>query len=152
MYETSEMDLERQAYHEAGHVVMASKFGRKIKSVWIGGCWPAAAAGMVSFYSESVTDTARLYGTLGGALAEKIRFGGMTLKGIGGDLDKIETLAARCSPQFAWESTLARLEANWHLVDAVAKRLIQKQWLPGRSVEKIVREAVKAPQENEEVK
>ena len=138
-----EIDLERQAYHEAGHVVIAKLTGRKIKSVWIGGCAITKTgwiAGMVSFYPESVSDTARLYSKLAGALAEKIRFGGISLKGISHDLKEIETLDPRCTTQFGWESILSILENHWHLVDAVAKRLRQKQWLPNRSIEKIVRE------------
>jgi hypothetical protein len=154
-------DQTRQAYHEAGHAVMGFFGGQKVKSIaidaWLrrrGGFAVGETRYHVSDYRQLIdyfNDVARSFG---GAQAEMIYSGGIYLPGTKGDFEN----AAQIHAQFvivrekyraqyvftiddAWEMTGRTLSANWYLVEAIAQRLLEKGWLPGRSVEKVLRSA-----------
>jgi hypothetical protein len=148
--------LKHQAYHEAGHVVMAWLGRRKIKSVWIGG---AIKGGCTRCYKGEHSYETEMCEALAGALAEKINSGGICLFGIGLDFERAHDLYVKGAGSYmslarAWETTAVLLTHpdNWRLVDGIARRLLEKKWLPGRSVDKIIREAIRIRTPNEKMK
>ena len=149
----NEQELKSEAYHEAGHVVMARLSGVKIRSVWIDRAVLTSdgniLGGYVNCYKRKLTFETAICMALAGAWAEKIYSGGFRFLGIGADLELANDLYVKHGHRFdmslsqAWETTGLILSNpdNWRLVDAIAKRLLEKKSLSGRSIEKIIQEA-----------
>jgi hypothetical protein len=138
--------------------------GLKVKSICIDTFRPhhgGFAIGETRYYTSNygrlldyVNDVARAFG---GAQAERIYSGGIYLPGIEGDFENAGRIHAEygtmCEKHAvrnvstisdAWEIAGRTLTENWYLVEAIAQRLLEKGWLSGRSVEKVIRSAVES--------
>ena len=156
-------DLERQAYHEAGHAVLDYFASSLLRHLMIDIGAFRYSIGHPRYHEDGyrrfhyVNDFDSL---MGGAQAELIKFGGIYLSCIGEDI-KIETvvhrefmspvweLAFECTPWMAtiiesqmhkdsWEKAGRTLRLHWYLVEAVANRLLHKKSLAGHLIPKIM--------------
>lgn len=149
------------AYHEAGHAVVAVALGIAVESISV---HPDKSRGTLEWYSSAPTNLEcgeNPYGDegviilLAGAAAQKKHApSSMRWYTAIGDYDKVQTLVfhgvkaehegyAVFKKRWDWlvAETTKITEANWHVIDAVARRLLIVGEITGNEVKTIFRQS-----------
>jgi hypothetical protein len=158
---------ERTAYHEAGHAVMAyleqiaishasiieneESFGRVVLKSVVG---PSFEFDLSWRNRKSIEKHCKVY--LAGSIAERLARGRANWRGAHGDRSALanliqyvyaqeEVVKAYVDYLSALTASELKNERTWRAVTAVAKELLERGRLGGRTVRRIVREALRPP-------
>jgi hypothetical protein len=131
--------LEETAYHEAGHIAVATALGLDLRPKGIT-IWEAAKDvmdGLAGYWEDETDWDKNLQAVLAGQIAQRRKFPQSDITGAKPDIDSFfkivrEHFAGSVASNI-WESVSkkanARLAANWSAVVEIAETLIADEWI-----------------------